>query len=79
VLPVKLKIETEDKQGLLAEVSGAIAKEGVNVEKAQVMTTVDKKALLNFIIDVKDVDQLERVKKSIRKIPGVVRVDRVMR
>jgi len=79
VLPVKLKIETEDKQGLLAEVSGAIAKEGVNVEKAQVMTTVDKKALLNFIIDVKDVNQLERVKKSIRKIPGVVRVDRVMR
>ncbi len=78
-LPVKLKVETEDKQGLLAEVSGAIAKEGINVEKAQVMTTVDKKALLNFIIDVKDVDQLERVKKSIRKIPGVVRVDRVMR
>lgn len=78
-LPVKLKIETEDKQGLLAEVSGAIAKEGINVEKAQVMTTVDKKALLKFIIDVKDVDQLERVKKSIRKIPGVVRVDRMMR
>ncbi len=78
VLPVKLKVETEDKLGLLAEISGAIAREGANVEKAQVLTTLDKKAHLNFIIDVKDVDQLERVKRSIRRIPGVVRVGRVM-
>jgi GTP pyrophosphokinase len=79
VVPVKLKIETEDKPGLLAEISGAIAKEGVNVEKAQVTTSIDKKARLNFIIDVKDVEQLERVKRSIRRIPGVVWADRVMR
>jgi len=44
-----------------------------------VATTVQGKAYLNFVIDVKDVEHLERVKKSIRKIPGVVRVARMMR
>ncbi len=79
VLPVKLRVETEDKMGLLAEVTQAIASEGVNVERADVATTVQGKAYLNFVIDVKDVEHLERVKKSIRKIPGVVRVERMMR
>ena len=79
VLPVKLRVETEDKMGLLAEVTQAIASEGVNVERADVATTIQGKAFLNFVIDVKDVEHLERVKKSIRKIPGVVRVERMMR
>ena len=79
VLPVKLRVETEDKMGLLAEITHAIASEGVNVERADVATTGQGKAYLNFVLDVKDVEHLERVKKSIRRIPGVVRVERMMR
>jgi len=76
---VKLRVETEDKMGLLAEITHAIASEGVNVERADVATTGQGKAYLNFVLDVKDVEHLERVKKSIRRILGVVRVERMMR
>ncbi len=77
VLPVRIRVETIDRPGMLAEITQLISKEGINIESANVHTTGDNKALLNFVIDVKNTDQLTKVLTDIQKIDGVLRAERV--
>lgn len=76
-LPARIRLEAYDKPGLLAEVTSIISKEGINIESANITTTVDKRAFLNFVIDVKSRDQLENVLAKIQQVEGVIRAERV--
>ncbi len=76
-MPVKIRVETIDRPGMLADITHIISKEGINIESANVHTTGDNKALLNFIIDVKSLDQLTKILTDIQKIDGVLRAERI--
>ena len=78
-LPARIRLEAYDKPGLLAEVTSIISKEGINIESANISTTVDKRAFLNFVISVKSREQLENVLAKIQQVDGVIKAERVKR
>ncbi|MBI5189659.1 MAG: bifunctional (p)ppGpp synthetase/guanosine-3',5'-bis(diphosphate) 3'-pyrophosphohydrolase [Nitrospirae bacterium] len=73
----KITVFTVDKPGLLANVSTAIAAADSNISHADVTTSEDKRAVLNFVIEIKDTKHLERVMKKVGQVDGVVNVKRV--
>ena len=76
---VKISILTLDRPGMLASVSAAITSAKANISHADITTTEDKRAFLNFMIDVTDTGHLEKVFKNIRQVTGVIQVRRIRR
>lgn len=75
--PVKITVRTVDKPGMLGSVSSAISANDANITHAEAITGDDRQATLNFTIDIKDVDHLNRIIKSIQSQSGVLEVRRV--
>jgi GTP pyrophosphokinase len=71
----EILVRTLDRVGLLAEVAGRISATHTNIEHVRVDTEGDASALA-FRLRVRDRRQLAQVVRSIRAIPGVVRVTR---
>jgi GTP pyrophosphokinase len=75
--PVKVAVITEDKPGLLANVSSAIAEGQANISRAEIITREDRKAELNFVVEVTDTTHLHRVLRAIERVEGVITARRV--
>ena len=71
----EIQVRTLDRVGILAEVAGRISGTHTNIEHVRVDTEGDASALA-FRLRVRDRRQLAQVVRSIRTIPGVVRVSR---
>jgi GTP pyrophosphokinase len=71
----EIQVRTLDRVGLLAEVAGRISATHSNIDHVRVDTEGDASTLL-FRLKVRDRKQLAQVLRSIRTIPGVVRVIR---
>ena len=76
--PVRISVLTIDRPGLLASVSSSITSSEANISHADISTTEEKKAVLNFVIEVKDLPHLERVIQKIEQLSGVLQVRRLM-
>ena len=74
---VKISVKTQDKPGLLASVSTSISAADANITHAEALTGEDRQATLNFTIDIKDVEHLNKIIKNIEGIKGVLDVKRV--
>jgi GTP pyrophosphokinase len=75
--PVRIAVVTHDRQGLLANVSSAIAACNGNISRATVTTTQDKKAYLDFTVDIRDVRHLREIMQRVEGLRGVLSVERV--
>jgi GTP pyrophosphokinase len=75
--PVRVRIYSEDKKGLLAEISNSISSHKANIKNARVDTTEDKKAISTFEVEIRDLNHLNKVIKALEKIKGVQRVERL--
>jgi GTP pyrophosphokinase len=75
--PVKLILQTVDRQGLLAEVTSVISNVRSNIQNIEARTG-DDKASIDVTLDIVDVDHLDQIVSSLRKIDGVFEVERVM-
>lgn len=71
-----LKVITQDRQGILSEITGAIASCGANIHKAQVKVSSDLMGVLDFEIILTNLEQLNKVINRIESIPDVVLVER---
>jgi GTP diphosphokinase / guanosine-3',5'-bis(diphosphate) 3'-diphosphatase len=71
----EIQVRTLDRVGLLAEVAGRISAAHTNIEHVRVDRDGDASALA-FRLKVRDRRQLAQFVRSIRTIPGVVRVSR---
>jgi GTP pyrophosphokinase len=74
---VKLAMLTEDRQGMLADVTAAIAGVHSNIQNIEARTG-EKRANIDVIVDIVDVEHMEKIISSLKKIEGVYQVDRVM-
>jgi GTP pyrophosphokinase len=72
----KIVILTEDKKGVLADVTRVISEKGVNIAKLLVKTTQDAMAYIFLDLNVKDVQELHRVMKALENVRGILRVER---
>ena len=74
---VKIKVLSQDKPGLLSELSGAITKLKSNIKGANVITTGTQQGVSTFELEVKDITHLESIINHIKKIKGVIEVSRI--
>jgi GTP diphosphokinase / guanosine-3',5'-bis(diphosphate) 3'-diphosphatase len=74
---VKVSVMAVDKTGVLANVSAAIAECHANISRAEITTREDRKALLDFIIEIAGTQHLDQVLKTIERVDGVITARRV--
>jgi guanosine-3',5'-bis(diphosphate) 3'-pyrophosphohydrolase len=74
---VRIRVVCNDRKGMLAEISSSLSSAEVNILRADVVTTEDKKAICNFELEVRDVQHLQSAFRALAKIKDVLRVDRV--
>jgi GTP pyrophosphokinase len=75
--PVRIRIYSEDKKGLLAEISNSLSSNKANIKNARVDTTEDKKAIGTFEVEIRDLNHLNKVIRALEKIKGVQGVERM--
>jgi guanosine-3',5'-bis(diphosphate) 3'-pyrophosphohydrolase len=78
--PVSVRVKAYDRDGLTRDVSNLVANEGINLSLVQAGVNHDSKlslAVLDMVLDVKDIDQLTRVLTRIEALPNVMEAHRV--
>jgi len=76
-LPVKIRVSCHDQKGILANISQAIANSEANIASASIHSTVDKRGINLFEVEITDLDHLNRVINNIMKVTGVTKVERL--
>jgi len=76
LLPARVVLTAEDKQGLLASVMAKIDSTGTNVRGLTAKTYDDKTAEISMTLEVKDIRHLNNILKAIRAVPGVKEIRR---
>lgn len=75
---VAIKVLCANKPGLLANLSHSFSESGVNITQAHCRATDDGRAVNTFHANVRDLDQLKAVMRSLARIKDVYKVDRVV-
>src|ERR1700722_2341565 len=78
VYPVTLLVRAKDRPGLLASITKVISGVGANIQFLDSRPD-NLQARVEATLDINDRDQLERILKSIKRIAGVLGVERVYR
>ena len=77
VRPVTIRVFTDDKTGMLASLSQSFTGAGINITQAHCRTTDVGRAINTFEVLIQDQNQLKKVLRTIERISGVLRVERV--
>ena len=72
---VKLFMRGSDRRGLLSDVAKAITSTGTDISHADMKTTQGGMTG-EFIVEVRDLNHLEKVRRSISRVKGVIDVER---
>ncbi len=76
--PVKMIVHTEDKPGMLNQLTTALLAEQTNIRSLEARTDgAPDSAEIDMTVEVRDKKQLERVVGAIRRISGVRDIERV--
>lgn len=73
---VPLKVYTEDRRGMLADISNAISTIDTNIVNATANTVESRFGLFELTVEVVDTIHLDRIINLIKEIKGVQQVDR---
>jgi len=76
---VKLLLDVENQQGLLAKIVSAISGEQTDIKNVEAQTNESRDARISLVLSVADRKQMERVIGRIRRIKGVYEVERILR
>jgi GTP diphosphokinase / guanosine-3',5'-bis(diphosphate) 3'-diphosphatase len=76
-LPVKIRVSCHDQKGILANISQAITNCEANIASASIQSTVDKRGINLFEVEITDLDHLNRVINNVMKVNGVIKVERL--
>lgn len=71
-----LNIVTQDRQGILADITLAISAEGANIQRAKVQISPELMGNIDFEITLNSLNQLNKIINKIEDIPDVVLVER---
>ena len=77
--PVKIRVRSHDRVGMLADIASNISKNGANILSASTETRGSKIVESYFTIAVEDTDHLNRVIAAIRKVKHIQEVRRIDR
>lgn len=74
---VRVRVVSVDTPGLLVRMSEVFSTHGINIVKAQIRTTKDRKAINLFEVSVTNLPQLQEVMKEMEGVEGVISVERL--
>ena len=72
---VRLVIEGDDRRGLLSDIASAITETATNIRAADI-NTVEGGMNGSFAVEVQDLNHLKKVMKAIKRVKGVISVER---
>jgi guanosine-3',5'-bis(diphosphate) 3'-pyrophosphohydrolase len=76
--PVKIVVHTDDRPGMLMQLTSVLSGENTNIRSLEAKTEVDHDgALVEMTVDVRDKKQLEKLVGAMRRISGVRDVERL--
>jgi guanosine-3',5'-bis(diphosphate) 3'-pyrophosphohydrolase len=77
IYTVKLRVTSVERKGMLADVTSVITQKDANIIEADVKTTVDRKGIAVFSIEVENYKQLQDIISTIKKVKSVLIVERL--
>ena len=72
---VRLVVSGTDRRGLFADVAGAVSRTSTNIKSAD-LTALDTGIEGTFVVEVKDLQHLNKVIEAMRRVDGIVAVER---
>ncbi len=78
VWPVHLRLVAHDRPGLLRDVTGMVAEEGINILTLE--TTTDKKqqiADMHLVVEVQEVEHVSLILAQLNKLAGIISLSRL--
>jgi GTP pyrophosphokinase len=76
---VRLTMQVEDRKGILADVSAKVADINTNIRSVEATTDEDHRGRIDMTVEIDDLKHLEKVMKSLRRVEGVLGVERAAR
>jgi GTP pyrophosphokinase len=76
---IKLALDVQDRQGLLAKIVSTIAEEKTNIRNVDAKTFDGESARITLVLAVSDLKQMRKVMNRLRRIGGVLDVARLPR
>jgi len=76
--PVKLTLFTDDRAGMLKQITAIISDDGTNIRNIEARTG-NSQATIDVVIDIEDVKHLNSIISGLKKIAGVRDVQRVQK
>ncbi len=76
---VKLTMQVEDRKGVLAEISAKVSDINTNITNMEARSGEDENARIDMTVQIRDLKHLEKVIKSIKRVQGVLGVERATR
>lgn len=77
VQSVRLLATTENRTGMLAGITNAIADIKISIRNASANVSDDERGLIEVTVEVFDKKHLDKVISAIEKVPGVIDVERI--
>ncbi|MDI3280053.1 MAG: bifunctional (p)ppGpp synthetase/guanosine-3',5'-bis(diphosphate) 3'-pyrophosphohydrolase [Bacillota bacterium] len=74
--PVEIEVEAIDRANLLANIMNKISELKATIEAVNARTTRDRRAVINLVVDINDVEHMNRVMQRLEKVEGVLSVYR---
>ncbi len=76
--PVRIVVHTDDRPGMLNELTGVLSDENTNIRSLEAKTELDHDGgIVEMTVDVRDKKQLEKLVSAMRRISGVRDVERL--
>jgi GTP diphosphokinase / guanosine-3',5'-bis(diphosphate) 3'-diphosphatase len=79
--PVKIMVHTDDRPGLLAQITSILSSDNTNIRSLEARTESQANndgALIEMTVDVRDKKQLEKLVSAMRRISGIRDVERML-
>ena len=80
MFPVRMVVHTDDRPGLLAQITSLLSTENTNIRSLEARTesSASDGALVEMTVDVRDKKQLEKLVGAMRRISGIRDVERLL-
>jgi GTP pyrophosphokinase len=73
----EIQIIAHDRQGILADITKTISEMKIDVTAVNARTTRKKQVVINLTLEIKNIEQLDKVMEQFKKMPDVMDVFRV--
>lgn len=74
---VEIQIKATDRKGLLSEVTLLLAEAKIPINALNARTTKERTALFNMVLEISDIEHLDKLMQKLKRLQGVIDVFRV--